>query len=81
MRKIKEVLRLKFECGLGVRQIARSIRASHSTVSDYLYRVQRGGIGWPLAPDMDDKKLEELLFPGNSTGRSSSRPVHCQNFI
>lgn len=74
MRKIKEVLRLKFECGLGVRQIARSIKASHSTVSDYLYRAQKGGISWPLAPDMDDKKLEELLYGRDSSCRSSSKP-------
>ena len=75
MRKIKEVLRLKFECGLGVRQIARSIRASHSTVSDYLYRAQKGGISWPLTPDMDDKKIEELLFHSNSSGTSPCKPL------
>jgi transposase len=75
MRKIKEVLRLRFECGLGVRQIARSIRASNSTVSDYLHRAKQGGIGWPLPPDMDEQKLEGLLFPEKASRQSASKPL------
>jgi hypothetical protein len=39
MRKIKEILRLKFELGLGNRQIARSCSINHSTVADYLRRA------------------------------------------
>ena len=38
MRKIKEVLRLKFELGLKNRQIARSCSINHGTVSDYISR-------------------------------------------
>lgn len=38
MRKVKEILRLRWAAGLGVRQIARSCNLSHSTVSDYLAR-------------------------------------------
>ena len=75
MRKIKEVLRLRFECGLGVRLIARSIKASHSPVSDYLYRAKKVGIGWPLGPDIDDSKLEELLFPQGPSKKSRSRAL------
>jgi len=36
MRKVKEVLRLRFELGLGERQIARSCGMGLSTVHDYL---------------------------------------------
>lgn len=75
MRKIKEVLRLRFACELGVRQIARSIRASHSTVSDYLYRAQQVGVRWPLDPDMDEKKLEALLFPEKASRGSALKPL------
>ena len=39
MRKIKEVLRLRFELGLGQRQIARSCGIGLSTVHDYLERA------------------------------------------
>ena len=38
MRKIDEVLRLRFELKHSHRQIARSIGAASSTVADYLRR-------------------------------------------
>ena len=39
MRKIREVLRLKFDCGLSVRKIARSLGTGHSSAGDYLCRA------------------------------------------
>ena len=63
MRKIKEVLRLHQEIGLSERQIAKSCGISRSTVKEYLHRVQRAGLSWPLCPDLDDAQLESLLFP------------------
>ena len=39
MRKIKETLRLSYHCGLSRRQVARSVKASRSTVADYLYQA------------------------------------------
>jgi response regulator of citrate/malate metabolism len=36
MRKIQEVLRLKWACRLSNREIARSCSISHSTVQEYL---------------------------------------------
>jgi transcriptional regulator with XRE-family HTH domain len=39
MRKIKEVLRLRFELGLGQRAIARACSISQSTVHEYLNRA------------------------------------------
>lgn len=35
MRKIREVLRLKFDAGLSVRKIARSLSIGHSSAGDY----------------------------------------------
>ncbi len=43
MRKLKEVLRLGFEWGLGQRQIARSRSIGHGTVYEYLERAQAAG--------------------------------------
>lgn len=40
MRKIKEVLRLHYELGLGQRQIARCCSISQSTAHDYLKRAE-----------------------------------------
>src|SRR5918993_2716671 len=67
MRKIKETLRLSYHCGLSRRQVARSVKASRSTVADYLYRAERAGIGWPLSEDLTDQELEQRLFPSQAT--------------
>ncbi|MBV9340523.1 MAG: transposase, partial [Acidobacteria bacterium] len=62
MRKIKEVLRLRLELGLGQRQIARSCGIGLSTVHDYLERAVAAGIGWPLPEDLGEEELEGKLF-------------------
>jgi hypothetical protein len=62
MRKIKEVLRLRFELKLGQRQIARSCSISQATVHEYLRRASAAGLSWPLADDWDDTRLERVLF-------------------
>ena len=38
MRRIRQILRLAWESGLGQRQIARSLSMSPTTVGDYLRR-------------------------------------------
>ena len=64
MRKIKEVLRLKFGLGFANRQIARSCSINHSTVADYLYRAKAAGLDqWPLPDGLDEAGLEKRLFP------------------
>jgi len=63
MRKVKEILKMKFERGFSVRAIARSISASPSTVLDCLLRAQAAGILWPLDPELDDAILEQRLYP------------------
>ena len=64
MRLIKEVLRLKFESGLSLRKIARSLNIGLGTVSLHLNRAKAAGISWPLPVDLDDNGLERILFPG-----------------
>jgi transposase len=63
MRKIKEVLRLKWEKLFSDRQIARSCSIARSTVGDYLDRAHRAGLIWPLPEQLDDTALEQLLYP------------------
>ena len=48
MRKTKEVLRLRFEVGLGLQQIARSCSIGLGTVHEYLQRTEAAGVTWPL---------------------------------
>jgi transposase len=63
MRKIAEVLRLKWECGLSNRAVARSCCISHSTVAEYLQRAEEAGLSWPLPADLGEDGLVEILFP------------------
>ena len=73
MRRIKEVLRLRYELGLG--QIARSCSIGQSTVFDYLKRAEAAGLRWPLPDDWDDERLERSLFAyGEHQQRSPERP-------
>lgn len=63
MRKIHEVLRLHFEHGRSKREIARIIKVSPTTVSDYLARAKLAGLAYPLPAALDDAALERALFP------------------
>lgn len=75
MRKVKEVLRLKFEKHLPNRQIARACNVSHSTVADYVERARASGISWPIDENWDDQKLSRCLFPQDKApAESKGRP-------
>ncbi|MCL4469340.1 MAG: IS21 family transposase [Deltaproteobacteria bacterium] len=63
MRKIKEVLRLKFGNGLSDRQTAISCCISRSTVAEYISRAEQAGLTYPVSEGMGEAELEKLLFP------------------
>jgi len=75
MRKIKELLRLKFECDLNTRQIATSLSIAVGSVHDYLARVRIAGLKWPLPDGMSEQHLEALLFPPPVSHGSDNRPL------
>ena len=60
MRKLKEVLRLH-SLGLKQQQIARSCLIAQSTVHQYLKAAAAAGVSWPLPPDWDQRRLEEVV--------------------
>ena len=63
MRKIAEVLRLKWACRLTNREIARSCSISHSTVSEYVKRAEAVGITFPIPEALNEDELYRQLFP------------------
>jgi transposase len=73
MRKIREVLRLKFEVGLSARQIAVSLQVSRASVGDYLNRFAASGLIWPSA--LIDTELQRRLFPPPPAVPSDQRPT------
>jgi hypothetical protein len=63
MRKIREVLRLKWSCGLSARQVATSCFIGRATVAECLRRASLAELSWPLPEELDDAQLERLLYP------------------
>lgn len=74
MRKVQEVLRLKFEAGLSPRKIARAVGIGRTTVSEYLARAQEAGITWPLPAGMNEVALERRLFTAPGPAAKQAQP-------
>ena len=62
MRRIKQLLTMRFGAGASTREIARELGVAPSTVREYLGRAAAAGIGWPLAADVTDESLMVQLF-------------------
>ena len=75
MRRIRDLLRLKYAQGLSERAIALSLGLGKGTVGDYLGRARQAGLCWPLPPELDDDSLELLLFPSPTIASRLDRPV------
>jgi transposase len=63
MRKIKDLLRLKFQQRLSHRQIAQSLGISVGGVHAYLQRAQEAQVTWPQSEQIPESELEKRLFP------------------
>lgn len=62
MRKIKDVLRLKFEARLSHEKIAAATGMSKGAVTNTVQRAVQKGLGWPLPAELDDSRLEAMLY-------------------
>jgi len=76
MRKVREVLRLKYACGVSERVIAQSIGIGRTAVGEYIRRAAVIGITWPVPDELDDVALERKLFApaGYNPPRSKPQP-------
>ena len=61
MRKIREILRLKWSAQLSNRAIAKSCAIARSTVAECLERATDAGLSWPL-PDRNIYGVASTLF-------------------
>lgn len=80
MRNIKEILRLKWEANISVRQIAKSFNYSPSTVISIINRAKADGLTWPLPKGMDETELEGKIYQ-NISLQNSPRPLPDMNYI
>jgi transposase len=73
MRKIREVLRLRWLLERTVRETAGSLGVSAGVVSKMSTRAAKAGLTWDVVEGLDDETLEERLY-GRPVPPSAERP-------
>ena len=61
MRKIKECLRLKLECGLSLERVARALGLSKGVVAKYVTRAGTLGLDWAALSVLDESEIAARL--------------------
>ncbi len=72
MLKAREILILKHEVGLSLREIGQACNCGKSTVAEILSRVEKAGIKWPI--DLSDKQLMSRIYPPLESKSSPPEP-------
>ncbi len=73
MRKMKEVMRLRFLAGLSNRKIAKCTGLGKSAVSKHVGRAEELGLCWSTMEKISEEALEAMLYPVSEavpTGRA-----------
>lgn len=74
MRRLRELLRLKYDAGLSHRAIAQACAVGLGTVTLHLQRATAAGLQWPLPDDLDDATLEARVFARPAPARDRVVP-------
>lgn len=61
MHRIKELLRLKYECALSFERIARALKVSKGVVAKYVKAAEVSGLDWPALQVLDEEAVERRL--------------------
>jgi transposase len=72
MHRIKELLRLKYECALSFERIARALGLSKGVVAKYIKAAQVAGLDWAQLRGMEGAELEARLNPRRRRGAGVS---------
>ena len=73
MRDIIEILRLSQD-GRSVREVARIVDVSRTTVGEIVRRANLAGVSYPVPADWDNATLEAKLYPPTAPS-GVSRPL------
>jgi len=71
VRKIREILRLKFDLKRSNREVGRACRVSAGTVWDVMHRLKASGLQWPVPDHLSDEALEERLYRDHTSSATS----------
>jgi transposase len=77
MRKVKEVLRLRYDLAMSYSQIRRSCGVSNGTLNGLLARAEKAGLtSWEQVRDLSEEALEKRLFQRADDGQwLNARPL------
>ena len=81
MRKIKEVLRLAYACGLSLEQIARAQNLSKCVVAKFVKRATAASIDGTTTQTLDEADLVARVKPSNDTPQQSTDPYPCRYLL
>jgi len=76
MNRTREILRLRWEQGQGVRATGRAVGVGRSAVSDTCARAAAAGLDWDAVRQLADDELERRLYEvsGSGSAGESTRP-------
>jgi len=76
MNRTREILRLRWEQGQGVRVTGRAVGVGRSAVSDTCARATAAGLDWAAVCELADDELERRLYDGGDPSETAqpSRP-------
>src|SRR4029077_19718998 len=75
MRKLREVLRLRYELKLGYQQIGRSCAIGVGTVHKYLKRAEAAGGTWPFPEDWEQARGDAMVSPRRAPSIAGQNPA------
>ena len=81
MHKLREILRLKYECGLSDRQVVKSCAVSRRTVSIYWKQAQSARLDWTQAKGLDDTELEKAVWGRDRAGGRGTNALPEFNYL
>lgn len=78
MRRIREVLRLRFKLSRNHREISAATGLSKGSVGGYLRRAKEAGLDWEAARELSESELEARLFKSPGRNLPQGRvPLDC----
>lgn len=80
MKKIREILRLRFGLKQSHRDIGASCGLSPSTVGECLARCKRENLGWPLSEELSDSELEARVYRVEPC-KEEARPIPDWDYV
>ena len=70
MRQLREILRLRLETKLSLREIHRSLRISLGSVQKVVSKAEREDLDWSKVQSLDESQLARLFYPDADTRAS-----------